>query len=68
MAGKKPVKPMAGQTKQAILDPAIYGVQIKYYGVKGSPSMCPSCGKETIKGMVRLKNESFYCSLGCVSK
>lgn len=68
MAGKKPAKPMAGQAKQAVLDPAIYGTQIKYYGMKGASAKCPSCGKETIKGMVRLKNDLFYCSLACASK
>jgi len=68
MAGKKPAKPMAGQTKQAILDPSVYGTQIRYYGTKGASAKCPSCGKETIKGMVRIKNDLFYCSLVCVSK
>jgi hypothetical protein len=65
MAGKKPAKPMAGQTKQVALDPAVYGTQIKYMGTKNSPTTCPSCGRQTIRGMVRQKGEGFFCSLVC---
>ena len=36
MAGKKPAKAMAGQTKQLVLDPAIYGISVKYFGTKNS--------------------------------
>lgn len=68
MAGKKPAKAMAGQTKQVVLDPAVYGSQIKYMGSKNSPCTCPSCGKKTIRGMVRQKGEDFFCSLVCASK
>lgn len=67
MAGKKPAKPMAGQGKQEVLDPAVYGTQIKYLGDKSSPCTCPTCGRSTIRGMVRMKGQEFYCSVRCVS-
>lgn len=68
MAGKKPAKPIAGQSKQQTLDPALYGIQIKYYGDKSSPARCKSCGKSIVKGMMRLKAENYYCSVGCAIK
>lgn len=67
MAGKKPAKPMAGQSKQAVQDPAIYGLQVKFLGFKNASSSCNKCGKETIRGMIRIKNEKDYCSAGCAS-
>jgi hypothetical protein len=68
MAGKKPAKPMAGQSKQPTLDPAVYGVQVKFLGFKGSGSVCSKCNKETIRGMIRIKQEKDYCSLRCASE
>lgn len=65
MAGKKPAKPMAGQSKQVVLDTAVYGSQIKYIGTKNSPTTCPSCGRQTIRGMVRQKGSDFFCSAVC---
>lgn len=67
MAGKKPAKPMAGQAKQQILDPSIYGTQVKYLGDKSSATVCPTCGRSTIRGMVRMKGAEFYCSVRCIS-
>jgi hypothetical protein len=67
MAGKKPAKPMAGQLKQIALDPAVYGLQVKFLGSKGFGSICSKCNKETIRGMIRIKNEKNYCSVGCAS-
>lgn len=65
MAGKKPAKPMAGQSKQVVLDPATYGQLIKYVGTKLTPCSCKSCGKKTVRGMVRLKGEDYFCSETC---
>jgi len=65
MAGKKPAKPMAGQSKQAVQDPTIHGSLILYYGSKDAPCKCTNCGKRTIRGMVRMKAEKFYCSVTC---
>jgi hypothetical protein len=67
MAGKKPAKPMAGQSKQIALDPAVYGLQVKFLGSKGFGSICSKCNKETIRGMIRIKEEKDYCSAGCAS-
>jgi hypothetical protein len=67
MAGKKPAKPMAGQSKQIIQDPAIYGLRVKFLGSKGASSICSKCNKETIRGMIRVKDEKNYCSAGCAS-
>lgn len=66
MAGKKPAKPMAGQRKEVTLDPTLYGTQVLYVGSKDSPAKCPKCGKNTVRGMVRMKNSNFYCSVVCV--
>jgi hypothetical protein len=65
VAGKKPAKPMAGQAKKVVLDPEIYGVEIRYVGTKDSSCCCPTCKKITVRGMMRLKNDNFYCSLTC---
>ena len=67
MAGKKPAKPMAGQNRAAVvLDPAIYGSLVKLYGSKNSKSECGTCAKEIVSGMIREKNNIFYCSIVCV--
>jgi hypothetical protein len=68
MAGKKPAKPMAGQSKQTIQDPAIYGQPVKIYGTASAYSQCPECGNKTIRGIVRLKNDKNYCSVRCATK
>jgi hypothetical protein len=67
MAGKKPAKPMAGQSKQPALDVATYGQQVKFFGSKNAASICSKCKKETIKGMIRIKNDKDYCSLTCAA-
>ena len=68
MAGKKPAKVMAGTTKQLVLDPAIYGISVKYYGTKNSPMVCPSCNKPSVRGMVRVRGEEMLCSLRCAEQ
>jgi hypothetical protein len=65
MAPKKPAKPMAGQTKQPVQDPTIYGSMIKIYGSKNAPCFCAKCEKRTVRGMMRIKAEKFYCSASC---
>jgi len=69
MAGskKKPAKPIAGQSKVVVQDPAIYGTMVKYWGGFGAFTTCATCGKKTIRGMIRVKNEIHYCSAGCAS-
>ncbi len=66
MAGKKPAKPMAGQSKQATLDPNIYGQLIRFAGTKTTPCICARCGRSSIRGMVRVLGDKFYCSVTCV--
>lgn len=66
MAGKKPAKPMAGQSKTAKLDPAIYGNLVRFVGTKDAGSECVECGRKTIRGMIRLKDAGQeFCSSGC---
>lgn len=65
MAGKKPAKPMAGQSKQTVQDPATHGSLVMFYGAKNAACACASCGKKTIRGMVRYKSDSYYCSVTC---
>jgi hypothetical protein len=65
MAGKKPAKPMAGQSKQTVQDPATHGSLIMVLGSKDAPCTCATCGKKTIRGMMRMKKENFYCSVTC---
>lgn len=67
MAGKKPAKPIAGQAKQAIEDPAIYGTQIMFMGSKLAKCICDKCGKSIVRGMIRVLGESRYCSKTCVT-
>jgi hypothetical protein len=68
MAGKKPAKPMAGQSKQVVQDPAIYGAPLMFIGGKSASCACNKCGKLTVRGMVRVKNDAYYCSAGCASR
>lgn len=68
MAGKKPAKPMAGQSKQVIQDPAVYGQPVRIYGSACAFSECAECGNKTIRGMVRVKNDKAYCSVRCAIK
>jgi hypothetical protein len=65
MASKKPAKPMAGQSKQVMQDPATHGSLILFYGSKDAACVCGKCGKRTVRGMVRMKAEKFYCSATC---
>jgi hypothetical protein len=68
MAGKKPAKAMAGQTKQLVLDPAIYGISVKYFGTKNSPMVCPNCKRTSVRGMIRVRGEEMLCSLRCAEQ
>jgi hypothetical protein len=68
MAGKKPAKPMAGQSKQVMQDPAIYGQSVKVYGTASAYYECCECGNKTIRGMIRIKGDKNYCSVGCALK
>lgn len=65
MSGKKPAKPIAGQSRQQIQDPAVYGSVVKYIGSKGSPCKCHKCGKETVRGVMRQKADLMFCSASC---
>lgn len=67
MSKKKPAKPIAGQSKLPVLDPAVYGVTLKFFGSKNSACACNKCGKLTVRGMVRIKNDNYYCSMRCAS-
>lgn len=66
-AKKKPAKPIAGQIKQPVQDPAIYGVMTKFVGSKNASCSCDKCGKITVRGMMRMKNNNYYCSLKCAA-
>jgi hypothetical protein len=66
MASKKPAKPMAGQSKQVTLDPNVYGQLTRFIGTKTTPCVCERCKRFVVRGMVRVLNDKFYCSVGCV--
>jgi|DEB19_MinimDraft_3_1074340.scaffolds.fasta_scaffold318034_2 hypothetical protein len=68
MAGKKPAKPMAGQSKQVVLDPAIYGIAVKFFGTKSSPMVCVCCGRNSVRGMIRVRGDEYLCSLRCAEQ
>jgi hypothetical protein len=68
MAGKKPAKPMAGQSKQVVLDPAVYGISVKYIGTKNSPMICSNCKRTSVRGMIRVRGEEMLCSLRCAEQ
>lgn len=65
MASKRPAKPIANQTKQAVKDPAVYGSSMMYIGSKNARNKCPKCGTHTVRGMVRYKENAFFCSETC---
>jgi predicted RNA-binding Zn-ribbon protein involved in translation (DUF1610 family) len=67
MAGKKPAKPMAGQSKQAPENPAIYGTQVMFMGSKLAKFTCDKCGKSIVRGMIRVLGDTSYCSKACVT-
>jgi hypothetical protein len=69
MAGKKPAKPMAGQSKvQQTLDPSIYGTLFKIFGTKNSPTVCSHCKRESVRGMIRIRGEESFCSIRCAEQ
>lgn len=68
MAGKKPAKPIAGQSRQVAQDPAVYGQPFKVYGTASACSECSECGRKTIRGMIRVKGDKTYCSVRCATK
>lgn len=68
MAGKKPAKPMAGQSKQTTQDPAVHGQPVRVYGTASAFYECMECGNKTIRGMVRIKGDKNYCSVSCAVK
>jgi|688.fasta_scaffold519492_2 hypothetical protein len=69
MAGKKPAKPVAGQSKvQQILDPSIYGTLFKVFGTKNSPSVCSYCSRQSVRGMIRIRGEESFCSIRCAEQ
>lgn len=68
MASKKPARAMSGQTKQTILDPAIYGIVVKYIGDKNSPTKCFNCNRSIVRGMIRVRGEEYICSLTCAEQ
>lgn len=68
MAGKKPAKPMAGQGRSVTQDPAVYGSPVRYIGSKQAPFTCGECGKQTIRGMIRVKDSGSYCTITCAQK
>ena len=65
MTGKRPAKPIAGQIKQTVKDPAVYGATVMYFGSKSSTNKCPTCGQNTVRGILRQKEQLFFCSGTC---
>lgn len=65
MAGKKPAKPIAGQNKTVIQDPKVYGLLVRFVGSKEAPCICSICKREVIRGIVRMKENLFFCSAAC---
>lgn len=68
MAGKKPAKPIAGQSKQPSRDTEKYGSLIQYIGFKQAPSICFQCGRQTIRGIIRMKGDISFCSDTCAKQ
>jgi len=69
MAGKKPAKPMAGQSKTVVLDPKIYGTLVRFVGSKNAVSECSECSRVTVRGMIRLKESGkHFCSVRCATQ
>lgn len=44
------------------------GFNVRYIGSKGFPHVCPICGSQRGKGMVREYKTVLYCGTGCVMK
>jgi hypothetical protein len=65
MSGKKPAKPQSGGRTNVPQDPAVYGSVVRYVGIKGSACKCHKCGKETARGIVRMKADLLFCSASC---
>jgi predicted RNA-binding Zn-ribbon protein involved in translation (DUF1610 family) len=67
MAGKKPAKSVAGQSRQTAEDPSIYGTQVMFMGSKLAKFNCDKCGKSIVRGMIRVLSNARYCSKTCVT-
>lgn len=66
MAGKKPAKPIAGQSRAKVEDPAIYGTLAMFIGAKNAQCVCSVCERKIVRGMIRLLGDSRYCSKKCI--
>lgn len=67
MAGKKPAKPIAGQSRDT--SKLLPGKAVKYYGSKGAQAfICPTCSRELIKGIIYEDGSASYCSRICIPK
>ena len=60
-------------TKRRNTDPTVpaqkkidNGFNVRYIGSKGFPHVCPICGSQRGKGMVREYKTVLYCGTGCV--
>lgn len=67
MAGKKPAKPIAGQSRD--MSKALPGKAVKFFGLANAqPFVCPTCSRELVKGIIYEENNSAYCSRVCIPK
>lgn len=67
MAGKKPAKPMAGQSN----DPSkkLPGKATMFFGSSlSAPFICPTCNRSLTKGIVYEELNAMYCTRGCIPK
>ena len=65
MAGKKPAKPMAGQSKD--MSKSLPGKAVMYFGSKYAEKfVCPKCKRSLVKGIIYEENNSSFCSRTCI--
>lgn len=63
---KRTVQAPVAAPKQKALDPSTHGTLVKYIGALGASAECDNCGRKTVRGMVRVKNDLYYCSVTCI--
>ncbi len=65
---KKPAKRRNTDPSVPVKKKIDTGFNVRYIGSKGFPHVCPICGSERGKGMIREYKTVLYCGTGCVMK
>lgn len=66
MVGKKPAKPIAGQSRD--MSKSLPGKAVMYMAPTKNAALfeCPTCHRTLAKGIIFEENNNFYCRRSCI--